>query len=230
MIAPHRRSGHDEACSAHPWQAIPLSVYEAHMSDAEVGQLQRLRAITAEQLADHRPRSATVLGVAGGNGLDAVNPARFDEIVGIDLNAEYLEACEARYRGALGDRLHLIEARIDRSLRLSETDLVIANLIVEYVGVDEFAAFAGVNADRIGVLSVVVQRNDDEGFVSRTEYTSAFSGLASVSSDVDAGRLVEALDAVGFTEIGAVDHPLPNRKTLVRRDFRRRWTSGSSEA
>jgi hypothetical protein len=190
------------------------------MSDAQVGQLQRLHDITAEQLAGYPARVIGVLGVAGGNGLDLINPETTDAVYGYDVNHDYLAACEARYRDSLGDRLHLVETSIDRCVTIERVDLLIANLIIEYVGVEEFAAFAAANARGIGVLSCVIQRNDAAGFVSSTDYASSFDALASVSSDVDPDGLDSAMSDAGFAALGRCEYPLPNGKTLLRQDFR----------
>ena len=58
----------------HPWRDIGLEVYESHMSDDAVGQLQRLHEITRAQLADNPAHTIGILGIAGGNGLDLVDP------------------------------------------------------------------------------------------------------------------------------------------------------------
>jgi hypothetical protein len=204
----------------HPWLAIPLDVYEVHMSDPGVGQLQLLHEVFGRQLADTPARRLGVLGVAGGNGLDLVDLETTDAVVGYDINPDYLASCEARYRPLLGDRLRLVQASLDRSVVIEPVDLLIANLLVEYVGAEEFVAFVAANAERIGVLSVVVQRNGSAGFISASAQSASFDGLASVSSEVDADALSGALAAVGFTAVHGAEHPLPNGKVLVRRDFR----------
>lgn len=122
--------------------------------------------------------------------------------------------------GVFGDRLHLIERGIDHALTIERVDLLIANLIVEYVGAEEFVAFAGVNADSIGVLSCVIQRNDAAGFVSSTQYASSFDALASVSSVIDPEALVSMMSRAGLIALLRREYPLPNGKTLVRQDFR----------
>jgi hypothetical protein len=119
-----------QATPGHPWRGIDLDVYERHRRDPRVGQLQRLRDITAEQLAAYPVRAIGVLGVAGGNGLDLIDPETTDAVYGYDINPDYLAACETRYRCTLGDRLHLIETSIDRSVQIERVDLLIANLIV----------------------------------------------------------------------------------------------------
>jgi hypothetical protein len=143
-------------------------------------------------------------------------------VYGYDINPDYLAACETRYRDDFGDRLRLIETKIDRSVTIERVDLLIANLIIEYVGIDEFVAFAAANARSIGVLSCVIQRNDAEGFVSSTEYASSFDALASVSSDIDPDTLTSAMSDEGFVALNRCEYPLPNGKTLIRRDFRPR--------
>jgi hypothetical protein len=189
------------------------------MSDSRVGQLQRLGEITGEQLAAYPARAVAVLGIAGGNGLDLIDPQTTDAVYGYDINPDYLDTCEARYRGVFGGRLHLIETSVDRSLTIERVDLLIANLIIEYVGASEFVAFAAANADSIGVLSCVTQRNDAEGFVSSTDHASSFDALASVSSDIHPEMLASAMSEAGFIALGRREYPLPNGKTLLRQDF-----------
>lgn len=124
------------------------------------------------------------------------------------------------YRATFGKRLHLVQATIGTSARIEPVDLLVANLIVEYVGLEEFVTFAAGNAHGIGVLSCVIQRNDSAGFVSSTEHSHSFDGLASVSSDIDPDALTAAMSTAGFVDLGRTEYPLPNGKTLVRPDFR----------
>jgi hypothetical protein len=203
----------------HPWQRIGLAVYERHMGDASVGQLQMLREITSEQLTAFPSRSIGVLGIAGGNGLDLIDPTLADAIYGFDINAEYLSACELRNRERFGDRLRLIETKIDRSTTIEPVDLLIANLIVEYIGLDEFAGFVAANAASIGVLSCVIQRNGSAGFASTTGYAASFEPLASISSDIEPDALQASMSRVGLKALARHEYGLPNGKSLMRQDF-----------
>ena len=115
-------------------------------------------------------------------------------------------------------------------MRIARVDLLIANLIIEYVGADEFACFAAANADSIGVLSCVIQRNDAAGFVSATDYAPSFDILASVSSDIDPETLESVMSDAAFAAIGGSEYPLPNGKTLIRQDFRPSPRAEASDA
>ena len=50
------------ATPEHPWRGIDLDVYERHMSDARVGQLQQLHEITGEQLSTYPGRTVGYWG------------------------------------------------------------------------------------------------------------------------------------------------------------------------
>lgn len=206
----------------HPWEGIDLAIYEQHMGDAAVGQLQLLHQITGEQLAAYPSRSIGILGVAGGNGLDLIDPATTDDVYGYDINGQYLQACADRYKATLGPRLHLVQAKIDRALNIAPVGLLIANLIVEYVGIEEFAAFVAANNHAIDTLSCVTQLNEAAGFVSATQYAASFDALESISSDIDPQSLAAALEKAGFAHSLTLSYPLDNGKTLVRQDFRSR--------
>lgn len=202
-----------------PWRDVRLDVYESHMSHAEVGQLERLREIMTEQIADNPARTIGVLGVAGGNGLDVIDPASVDTVWGYDVNADYLEACRARFGERFGERLVLTECSVDRAFVIPPTRLLIANLIVEYIGVAEFAAFAALNASSIGVLSCATQTNEGVGIVSATEHAAAFDGIESIATEVDPEELANALSESGFVATLVREYSLPNGKALVRQDF-----------
>ena len=49
-----------------PWNHIPLEAYEAHMSQASVGQLQTLDRMMDGQFRRTPARTAVIFGVAGG--------------------------------------------------------------------------------------------------------------------------------------------------------------------
>ena len=57
-----------------PWLSVPLADYEAHMRSPAVQQLDALSDLFAEALAFCNPASVAILGIAGGNGLERIDP------------------------------------------------------------------------------------------------------------------------------------------------------------
>jgi hypothetical protein len=116
-----------------PWLDIPLGDYEAHMSAPEVGQLAVLADLFAEALAVRRPPSVAILGIAGGNGLEHVDPRVTRRVVGVDIHPDYLETVKRRHTGRLNLELHCVD--LGRNfLAVEPAELVHAALIFEHAG------------------------------------------------------------------------------------------------
>lgn len=81
-----------------PWEEISLSDYENHMKLDSVQQLQALNTLMKKQLNQYPAKSAMILGIAGGNGLEHVNSEKLEKVYGVDINTEYLKECEVRYQ------------------------------------------------------------------------------------------------------------------------------------
>jgi hypothetical protein len=114
-----------------PWLTIPLADYEGHMALPQVGQAQLLAEVFAAELHARSPSSVAVLGCAGGNGFERAPSAL--RVVGVDVNADYVEAARARFAHRL-PRLELHVADLERTeLTLEPVDLVFAALLFEHV-------------------------------------------------------------------------------------------------
>ena len=116
-----------------PWEEISLSDYENHMSLASVKQLQSMNKMMKFQFEAYPVTSALVFGIAGGNGLEHVNLKKYRKIYGIDINNAYLDDVKERY-SFMGDVLECL--RMDLTCEydmLPEAELVIANLVIEYI-------------------------------------------------------------------------------------------------
>src|SRR5262245_42572156 len=109
--------------SSSPWLDVPLSDYEAHMGSPSIGQAAMLADVIRDSVAKWRPASIAVLGAAGGNGLDRIQPDVTRRTVAIEINPRYL----ATLSGRLADRLPGLETRVadvdGRQLDLEPVDL-----------------------------------------------------------------------------------------------------------
>jgi hypothetical protein len=203
-----------------PWEEIDLKIYEKHMSSAEVHQLQKLNEVTKEQLQDNPHIYVGVLGVAGGNGLDNIDTLKTKKVYAIDINKKYLNICKDRYK-YMGDTLEIIcQDLTDDNFNLPYTNLIICNLIIEYIGEKQFVSIISKNKINIDVVSCVIQKNNDNSFVSNSRLTSSFEPILSVHHDIDENKLKDLFSTIEFNCIKYKEYMLPNGKKFIRMDFK----------
>ena len=204
-----------------PWEEISLEDYENHMRLDSVRQLQALDALMKEQFEAYPVRTATVLGAAGGNGLEHVRKEKYDTVYCVDINGDYLRAIPQRYP-RLAETLRCL--RLDlltETGKLPRTDLVIANLLVEYIGYPAFQAAVRQAAPEY--VSCVIQINTDtKNWVSDSPYLHVFDRLDEVHHQMEEDALTAALAEAGYTGILRREQTLPNGKALVRLDFQQK--------
>ena len=202
-----------------PWEEIELDVYERHMSLDSVAQLQALNRLMREQLEAYPVRTAMILGVAGGNGLEHVCREKYETVYGVDLNQAYLQAAAQRHP-ALEGVLRLLHLDLTKdAAQLPQAELVIANLLIEYIG---YAAFqAVIEQVRPGYVSCVIQINDDtRDWVSDSPWLHAFDGLDAIHHQMDPQEFTAQLEQIGYRETLRSAEPLPNGKQFLRLDYR----------
>jgi len=177
------------------WLEVPLEDYEGHMLAPEVAQLPVLADLFTEALALRRPASVAVLGVAGGNGLDRVDPALTKRVVGFDCNPFFLEVVRGRYAGLAGLELHCVDLAREM-VEAAPVDLVHAALVFEHAGVGRCLENAVKMVDACGALSVVLQLPSEQA-VSPSGYAS-IQRLRSNFIYAEPGELRAALEERGF--------------------------------
>lgn len=201
-----------------PWEDISLSDYENHMSLDSVQQLQVMNSIMKEQFEAYPVDTAMVLGIAGGNGLEHVRKDKYQTVYGVDINSDYLKVVEERYSDLSGVLNCLKIDLINEADKLPDAKLVIANLLVEYIGYEAFQM--AMMRVRPLYISCVIQINTDEAcWVSDSPYLHAFDGLDSVHCQMEETALACSLEKIGYRKIFSESNPLPNGKALVRIDF-----------
>lgn len=201
----------------HPWETIPLIDYERHMNLTSVLQLQTLDEMMRSAMDRYPARTLMILGIAGGNGLEHVDKSVFERVYGVDVNAEYLEACGRRYPKLTGT-LETICADLSKDkCRLPRADLLLANLLIEYIGCDCFRKAVRETAPRF--VSCVIQADTDSSFVSDSPYAHVFDGLEAIHRTVDEKELTDMMGGIGYCAELREEKELPNGKRLVRLDY-----------
>lgn len=202
-----------------PWEEIELSDYENHMALDSVQQLQALNRMMKGQLNQYNVQSAMILGIAGGNGLEHVNTQKLKKIYGVDINAEYLRMTEQRYQSLHGVLECLCVDLLHEEERLPQADMLIANLLLEYIGYECFEKL--VSAINPKYVSCIIQINLENSFVSDSPYMHVFERLESVHHQMEQQKLQQSMETMKYQKTQIIECPLPNGKKLVQLDFAR---------
>lgn len=179
-----------------PWTEIPLADYEGHM--AQVTQAQLLAEIFGSVLTDHSPRSIAVIGCAGGNGFEKIDPQTTPRVVGIDINPDYIAQVRTRFRRHIPKlELYVADIQTDKSVR-TPVDVVFAALLFEYVDVA-----AALNTMRSmlhpgGMLVAVVQLPSPQAAAVTPSSFSSLQALAPCLRLVSPAMLAEVAESKGF--------------------------------
>lgn len=179
-----------------PWKDISLSDYENHMAMDSVQQLQAMNQMMKGQLNQYEVQSAMILGIAGGNGLEHVDIEKINKVYGVDINQEYLTITKKRYEN-LSDTLDcLCIDLVSEAEKLPQVDMLIANLLIEYIGYECFKKV--VTVTKSVYVSCIIQVNVDDSFVSESPYLHAFDGLVSVHHQMAKQELQNSMNEIDY--------------------------------
>lgn len=204
---------------SNPWENIKLSDYENHMSLDTVYQLQALSEMMREQFYTYDVKGIMILGIAGGNGLEHIDGIRINRVYGVDINKDFLKECEMRYPKLQGIFEPIHADLLSDNLQLPNAQMIVANLLVEYIGYDCFQKVVkGVEPEYV---SCIIQINTGESFVSDSPYLHAFDCLDEVHHQMEEAELIACMKKIGYGTEQITEKELPNGKRFVRIDFKR---------
>lgn len=202
---------------SNPWEEIKLDDYENHMSLESVYQLQVLNEMMGEQFSAYGIESIMILGVAGGNGLEHIDRNKIKKVYGVDVNQSFLTECTKRYSD-LGAVFEPVCADLlADDLCLPQCDLLVANLLVEYIGYECFQRVVRLIEPEF--VTCIIQINTGSSFVSDSPYLHAFDCLEEVHHQMEEDALVYGMSEIGYGKIKRLERELPNGKRFVRLDF-----------
>jgi len=205
---------------SHPWLEIPIADYEGHMGLASVGQAQLLSNLLLRTVAQVRPRSLAVLGVAGGNGLEAVQGTSVQRLVALDFNPDYLALCTQRFARAFAEFEPVLHDLSAGPPRIAPVECVFAGLLLEYLCVERFCDYLPSLLTEDGALAVVLQLPSPTlPEVSASPYQS-LNRLASAIRFVDPQSLHGVLVAGGLARIASEQCNLESGKSFYYACYR----------
>lgn len=202
-----------------PWLTIDLPDYENHMCHASVCQLQTLNEMMDSQINKYKVKTAMILGIAGGNGLNHIDPDKFERVYGVDINSSYLALCMERYKNLSGT-FEPIHADLTQNINdLPKADLLVADLLLEYIGLDCFLQV--IEQVSPEYISCILQINTDKSFVSDSPYIHVFDGLEDVYHPITLYELTKAMFQIHYELNIADERELPNCKKLLQLDYKK---------
>lgn len=202
---------------SNPWEKIELNDYESHMSLDSVCQLQALNQMMKEQFDAYDIASVMILGIAGGNGLEHIDESKIKKVYGVDVNRDFLHECEKRYGHLKGTFEAVCADLLSADLQLPTAELLVANLLVEYIGYECFERV--VQQVNPKYVSCIIQINTGDSFVSDSPYLHAFDCLEEVHHQMEETALTESLQKAGYIPAKCLQRELPNGKKFIRLDF-----------
>lgn len=200
-----------------PWEEIPLTDYENHMKLDSVRQLQTMNEMMQEQFDAYPISSVMILGIAGGNGLEHIQKGKFERVYGIDVNSSYLEEAARRYPNLDGILQCICIDLRNGADKLPGADMVIANLLIEYIGYECFQDV--IRQVMPKYVSCIIQINVEDSWVSDSPYLRVFDGLERVHHQMKEQALEQTMLEISYRTIKRLERTLPNGKKFVQMDF-----------
>lgn len=202
-----------------PWEEISLADYENHMKLDSIMQLQGLNQMMKGQFEAYLASDVMILGIAGGNGLEHIRKDKFKKVYGVDINSSYLQSVMQRYPDLEGILECICINLIGEADKLPKTDMVIANLLVEYIGYECFQK--AIVQVKPKYVSCIIQINTEDNWVSDSPYLHVFDGLDRVHHQIEKQMLENTMHEIDYRTVKTLEHMLPNGKKLVQIDFER---------
>lgn len=182
------------------------------MNSANVAQLAALADLFEEALTLCRPESVAILGIAGGNGLDRIDPRVTKRIVGIDIQSGYLDTIRSRYP-QLPLTLHCSDLE-NETIKEDAVALVHAAMIFEHAGTGQCLQNAASLVAPGGSLAVVLQLPSTiQTDVSPTPFKTMQS-LAEQFQLIDRVNLQKTLESISFRLHHQTRRNLPGGKAF----------------
>jgi len=203
-----------------PWLDIPLNDYEGHMAHPGVGQSSVIAELFDHAIMRWAPSSIAIIGCAGGNGFNKINPEVVKRVVAVDLNPQYIEKTRVRHTRRLPG-LELLCADVQsESLNYGPVDLTYAALLFEYVDIDSALRTLKRNSRLGAALTTVLQLpHAAMPSVSPSPYRS-LDCLASLMNLVAPEDLHSAARRAGFTSTDTAMVELASGKQFYVQNFK----------
>jgi len=184
----------------------------------EVGQAQVLSALTKYCLDKYLPENFALIGCATGNGLEHIKSGFTKWVYTIDINQDYLNKTKETFADKISN-LETIHADIQHDeLNIKGIDLFFIGLVLEYVEPKKALKKIIKTLGKKGVLFIVIQKNKQTSFVSKTKYKS-LEKLAAISNEVNENEIDEFLRSGNLSLLNREEIFLTENKSFITFEY-----------
>lgn len=184
------------------------------MALPSIGQAQLLSDALQRTVAEFRPRSLAVFGVAGGNGLESVKRAVVRRVIALDFNPDYLARCCQRHASSFSEFEPVLHDLSQGPPAIAPVECIFAGLVLEYLRVESFCGYLGRLLTTGGNFATLLQLPAPTlPEVSPSPFTS-LARLESAFSFVDPAFLDAHLSAHGFSRVIGDRYDLTSGKSF----------------
>ncbi len=197
-----------------PWTNIKAVEYEGHMK--LIKQYELLNHIFKEQISERCFSTIGILGIGCGNGLEYIKTNKI--VYGYDINRDFLNECQNIY-GNLNYKLILNETDLtDKKTKIDSCDILIANLIVEYIGKYNFIRI--ITKSKPTYISTVLQMTfDKDKAISDSPYKRILNDISTIRTEIFPQDLTSMLDLVGYQLQYSKTYEINQFKSFIRMDY-----------
>lgn len=103
--------------------------------------------------------------------------------------------------------------------QLPTADLVIANLLIEYIGYECFLKV--IQQVKPKYVSCIIQINEEDHWVFDSPYLHVFDRLDEVHHLMEEQTLEKKMNEIEYHRIKTYEYKLPNGKKLIQMDYER---------
>lgn len=202
------------------WQLYNKGYYDRDESLEDKSKNERLSEITKQQIELYPINTITILNIANGVELKNIDREKIKMIVGVDSSEENLKICKDEY-AHLKDQLKFVkvDTKYNEIENLSHTEMLIANLVIEDIGITSFIhLLKKINPEYVSCL-VYNQENGKTGL--RYPYGSTYPSINDDVEKIKENDFIHNMKENEYHCLRKVEY-IQNNEVLIRFDFHKK--------
>lgn len=202
------------------WQLYNKGYYDKDESLEDKSKNKQLSAIIKQQLQLYPISTLTILEIANGIELKEIDFLKIKTVVGIDSSEENLRICKDKY-SFLKEQLKLIkvDTKYTQVDGLSHTEMLIANLILEDIGLVSFIRLLKIISPAYVSCLIYNQENGKTGL--RYPYGLSYPPINDDVEKIKENVLIHNMKENGYDCLRKVEY-MQNNEVLIRFDFHKK--------